>query len=139
MISFNLLMASLFWAGLALFVIEILWYLLEKKLALLDSLPRELLEETGVGYFFSKYIMQLAFLVAVPAVAYSWFYVLIPLYGLRAGVGMAIFIFILGLVPFSVSVLMRIKLPLAFVLFQMAGHLLKTIIIYGIIAYLYIL
>jgi hypothetical protein len=52
---------------------------------------------------------------------------------------MAVFIFILGLVPFSVSVLMRIKLPLAFVLFQMAGHLIKTIIIYGIIAYLYIL
>ena len=139
MINLSLLLASLFWAGLALLVFELLWFALEKKLALLKDLPRELLEETGIGFFVSKFIMQLAFLVAVPAVAYSWFYVLVPFYGVRAGVSMAVFIFILGLVPFSVSVLMRIKLPLAFVLFQMAGHLLKTIIIYGIIAYLYIL
>jgi len=139
MISFPLLLASLFWAGLALFIFELLWFALEKKLALLKDLPSELLEETGIGFFISKFIMQLAFLVAVPAVAYSWFYVLVPFYGVRAGVGLAVFIFILGLVPFSVSVLMRIKLPLAFVLFQMAGHLLRTIIIYGIIAYLYIL
>jgi len=139
MISFPLLLACLFWAGLALFVFELFWFILEKKLALLKDLPQELLEETGIGFFISKFIMQLAFLVAVPAVAYSWFYVLVPFYGVRAGVGMAIFIFILGLVPFSVSVLMRIKLPLAFVLFQMAGHLIKMILVYGIIAYLYIL
>jgi hypothetical protein len=139
MISFELLLAALVWAGLALLVMEVIWYFLEKKLALLRSLPSELLEETGMGYFISKYIMQLAFLVVVPTVAYSWFYVLVPFYGLRAGVGLAIFVFILGLVPFSVSVLMRIKLPLAFVLFQMAGHLIKTIIIYGIVSYLYIL
>ncbi len=139
MISFQLLLTTLFWAGLALLLFEIVWYKLETKLSLLKNMPAELLEETGLGYFISKYIMQLAFLVAVPSVAYSWFYVLIPFYGVRAGVGMAVFIFVLGLVPFSVSVLMRIKLPLAFVLFQMAGHLIRTIIVYGIIAYIYIL
>jgi hypothetical protein len=139
MISVQLLLTTLFWAGLALLIIELLLTLLEKKLALLDHIPHELLEEISVGYFVSKYIMQLAFLVAVPAVAYSWFYVMVPFYGLRAGVALAVFIFILGLVPFSASVLMRIKLPLAFILFQMAGHLIKTIIVYGIIAWLYIL
>ena len=139
MISFQLLLTTLFWAGLALLGFEILWYNLENRLSLLKHMPPELLEETGLGYFISKYIMQLAFLVAVPSVAYSWFYVLVPFYGVRAGVGMAVFIFVLGLVPFSVSVLMRIKLPLAFVLFQMAGHLIKTILVYGIIAYIYIL
>jgi len=139
MISFPLLVASLFWAGTALLVIELVLYYIEKKIFRLQQLPGELLEETGIGYFISRYIMQLAFLVAVPTVAYSWFYVLVPFYGVRAGVGMAIFIFVLGLIPFSVSVLMRIKLPLAFVLFHMAGHLLKMIIVYGIIAYLYIL
>jgi hypothetical protein len=100
MISVQLLLITLFWAGLALLIIELLLTLLEKKLALLDHIPRELLEEISVGYFVSKYIMQLAFLVAVPAVAYSWFYVMVPFYGLRAGVAMAVFIFILGLVPF---------------------------------------
>jgi hypothetical protein len=139
MISFRLLLAALFWSGLALLIIELIWHFLEKKLALLKNVPSEMLEETGIGLFVSRYIMQLAFLVAVPSVIYSWFYVMVPFYGLRAGVGMAVFIFILGIVPFSVSVLIRIKLPLAFTLFHMAGYLIKTIIVYGIIAYLYIL
>lgn len=139
MISFHLLLACLFWAGAALLVIEIIWYLIEKRLTLLKNLPKEILEETGLGFLVSRYITQLAFLVVVPAVVYSWFYVLIPFYGLRAGVTLAVFIFILGIVPYSASILTRIKLPLAYVLFQLAGYLIKTIIVYGIIAYLYIL
>ncbi len=139
MINQRLLLAALLWAGLALFVFELIWYFIEKKLGLLKNVPQQVLEETGLGFFISKYIMQLAFLVVVPAVAYSWFYVLVPFYGIRAGVGMAVFVFVLGIVPFAVTVLMRIKLPLSFMLFHLAGHLLKIIIVYGIIAYLYIL
>lgn len=139
MINVRLLLAALFWAGAALFVLEVAWYFLEKKLALLKSLPREILEETGTSFFVSKFVMQLAFLVAVPTVVYSWFYVMIPFYGIRAGVAVAVFIFVLGIIPFATSVLMRIKLPVAFVLVEMTGYLVKIIIIYGIIAYLYVL
>jgi len=139
MINQRLLLAALLWAGLALFVFELIWYQIERRLKLLKDMPSQVLEDTGVGFFISRFIMQLAFLVVVPTVAYSWFYVLVPFYGVRAGVAMALFIFILGIVPFAVIVLMRIKLPLSFMLFQMAGYLLKIIIVYGIIAYLYIL
>jgi hypothetical protein len=139
MISFRLLLACLLWGGAALLVIEIIFYLIEKKLALLKNLPKEILEETGAGFFVSRYIMQLAFLVVVPTVVYSWFYVLIPFYGVRAGVALAVFIFILGIVPYTASMLTRVKLPLAYMLFQLAGYLIKIIIVYGIIAYLYIL
>jgi len=139
MINQRLLLTALLWAGLALFVFELIWYQIERRLKLLKDMPSQVLEDTGVGFFISRFIMQLAFLVVVPTVAYSWFYVLVPFYGVRAGVAMALFIFILGIVPFAVIVLMRIKLPLSFMLFQMAGYLLKIIIVYGIIAYLYIL
>jgi hypothetical protein len=139
MINQRLLLTALLWAGAALLVFELIWYQIERRLKLLKSVPSRMLEDTGPGFFISKFIMQLAFLVVVPTVAYSWFYVLVPFYGARAGVALAIFIFVLGIVPFAVTVLMRIKLPLSFMLFQMAGYLLKIIIIYGIIAYLYIL
>jgi len=139
MIDERLLLAALFWAGLALLIFELIWYAIEKKLALLKNMPSQLIEESGIGFFISKYIMQLAFLVVVPTVAYSWFYVLVPFYGVRAGVSMAIFLFVLGIVPFGVTVLMRIKLPLSFMLFQLTGYLLKIILVYGIIAYLYTL
>ncbi len=139
MISLRLILTSLFVGGIALFLFDLLWYFLEKKLALLKRVPSEILDEMGPGFFFSRFVMQFAFLVVLPTVTYSWFYLLIPFYGVRAGIGTAIFLFSLGIVPFSVTLLMRIKLPLAFTLFQMAGFLLKLILIYGIIAYLYVL
>jgi len=139
MISIRLLLACLLWGGVALFIFEAIWYLLERKLRLPSKLPPELLEEDGFGYFISKFIMQFAFLVAMPAVVYSWFYVMVPFSGVRAGVSLALFVFMLGIIPFAVSLLMRIKLPLSYTLFQSAGHLIKLIIVFGVISYLYIL
>jgi hypothetical protein len=139
MISLRLFWAALLWAGAALFVFEFLWYLLEKRLYLLAKLPPEMIEAYGAAYFVSRFIMQLAFLVALPTVAYSWFYVLVPFYGLRAGVALAVFIFLLGVVPFVSILVMRIRLPLSFVLFHLAGYLLKMLLVYSIIAHLYIL
>ena len=139
MINQRLLLTALLWGGAALFIFELIWYQIERRLKLLKHLPGQIVEETGPGFFVSKFVMQLAFLVVVPTVAYSWFYVLVPFYGVRAGIALAILVFVLGIVPFAVTVLMRIKLPLSFMLFQMAGFLLKLIIVYGIIAYLYIL
>lgn len=139
MISFKLLLACLFWGGLALLIFEIIWYQLERKLTLLKRLPPELVEETGLGYFISKFIMQFSFLVAVPGAVYSWFYVLLPFYGARAGMAVAMALFLLGILPFTIAVLLRVKLPLSYVLFQLAGYLLKLLLVYGIIGYLYIL
>ena len=139
MISLNLVLACLIWGGAALVVFEVFWYYLEKRLNLLKHLPAELREASNVGALVSRIVIQMAFMVAMPAIGYAWFYILVPFYGTRAGVGMAIFLFMLGIIPFVMSLLMRIRLPIAFMLFQLAGHLLKMIIIFGIIAYLYVL
>lgn len=139
MISLRLLLACLFWAGLALLIFELIWYFLEKKLKLLAKLPAEFKEATGSGYFFSRFMLNLAFLVVLPSVVYSWFYVLVPFYGTRAGVALAMLVFTLGVIPFSGTVMLRIRVPLSFMLFQLAGHLLKLLLVYGIIAYLYVL
>ncbi len=139
MISLPLLMACLLWAGAALLGFELIWYYLEKKLNLLAKIPDEFKEATGSGYFFSRFLMNLAFLVVMPSVVYSWFYVLVPFYGVRSGVALAMLVFMLGIVPFSATLIFQIRLPLSFTLFQLAGHLLKLLIVYGIIAYLYIL
>ncbi|MEE9443345.1 MAG: hypothetical protein V3V99_11840 [candidate division Zixibacteria bacterium] len=137
--SFELLLFSLLWAGISLLIIDYIWYLLEKKLALLNKLPKDILEEISIGYFFSKYIMQLSFLVAVPSAIYSLFYLTLPFYGARAGIAVAFVLFVLGIVPFTISLIMRVKLPLSYVLFQLAGYLIKLVIVYGIIGYIYIL
>jgi len=139
MISIWLLIYCLIFAGGALFVFELIWYVLERQLNLLDKVPKDILEDSGMGYFFSKFIMQFAFMVALPSVLYSWVYVLIPFYGIRAGIAIALFLFMLGIVPYSIALLMRVKLPMAYTLFQMTGYLLKLILVYGIIGYIYVL
>lgn len=139
MISVKLLLACLFWGGTALLIFEIFWHMLEKKLKIPSKLPPELLEEDGLGYFISKYVMQFAFLVTLPTVIYSGFYVMVPFSGIRAGIAMALFAFMLGIIPYSVSLLMHIKIPLSYTLFQTAGHLLKLLLVFGVIAHLYTL
>jgi hypothetical protein len=139
MISVKLLLTCLLWGGIALLVVELLWYLLEKKLNLTAKLPAEMVEPMGSGYFVSRFVSQFAFLVALPSVVYGWAYVLIPFYGLRAGIVLALYLFIMGIVPYSTVSLMRIKIPLAYTLFHLAGYLMKLVLIYGIIAYIYVL
>ncbi|MFH1699341.1 MAG: hypothetical protein ABIE07_02040 [Candidatus Zixiibacteriota bacterium] len=137
--SFELLLYALLCAGSSLLIVDYIWYLLEKKLALLNKLPKEILEDVSIGYFFSKYIMQLLFLVAVPSAIYSLFYLTLPFYGARAGIAVAFILFVLGIVPFTISLIMRVKLPLSYVLFQLSGFLIKLVLVYGIIGYFYIL
>lgn len=139
MISIWLLLACLFWAGLALLVFELLWYPLEKAVARLSGLSAGILEETGLSFFISKYITQFAFLVVLPSVVYSWLYILVPFSGIRAGIGMALFLFVMGVIPFTASLLIRLRISLAYILFNMAGFLIKLIIVYAIISHLYVL
>lgn len=139
MISVKLLMTCLLWGGIALFVVELPWYWLEKKLNLTAKLPPDMVEPMGAGYFASRFVSQFAFLVALPSVVYSWAYVLIPFYGVRAGIILALYLFVMGIVPASSAVMMRIKIPLAYTLFQLAGYLIKLVLIYGVIAYIYVL
>jgi hypothetical protein len=139
MISIKLALTCLVAAGGALFVFNIVWYLLEKKLALLKSVPSAMLEESGAGLFISNFFLQFAFLVALPTVVYSWFYTLVPFYGLRSGVAIAVFLFVMGMVPLAATFILRVKIPLAFALFYLAGYLLRLIVVYGIIAWIYIL
>jgi len=139
MINMNLVLTSLFWCGLALLVFELIWFGLERSLDLLKKLPSELVEKASWGYFFSRYILQLSFLVLIPTAIYSLFYMLLPFYGTRAGVATALALFVLGIIPFALSIFLRMKLPLSYILFQMAGFLLKLLLIFGIIGYLYVL
>lgn len=139
MISLPQMLYTLLWAGVALLIYEYIWYLLENRLNLLGKLPPDLIEKPNLSLFVSRYIMQFAFLIVAPTIIYGWFYILLPFYGLRAGVASAIFLFVLGAVPFSVVIMSRIKLPLSFILFQLAGQLLRLILVFGIISYIYIL
>lgn len=136
-VDFTLLMICLGVGGLYLLIISWLWNRLEKFIPTTDNFPENFLEERSAAAFISTFIVELIFFVFIPAVIYAWFYTVIPFSGIRGGVSVALVIFILGILPLGITILLRIRLPVVFLLYHILGLLVKIAGILAIIGYLY--
>ena len=81
--------------------------------------------------------MEGLFIVVIPAIGYNFFYLVVPLSGIRAGMAAALFAFILGSSPALMGLSLRIKLPMPFLLFTLLSLLIKLGGALAIIGYLY--
>jgi hypothetical protein len=126
-------------AGAYLLLLSLLLDYIERRLKLTAALPQELLETTGVTWTLTNYMMELLFYVAIPTIIYSFFYYLLPLYGVRAGLALGLFAFALGAAPTLMGLTARVKLPMPYMLFLLLSILLKLIGCLAIIGYLYTL
>jgi len=124
-------------SGLYLLVISWLLSFLQRKLRLTEGISAQLLESTHLGWSAINYVMEFLFYVVIPTIAYSLFYLVIPLSGIRAGLAGALFAFTLGAAPALISLSVRIKLPMPFILFSLLSLLLKLGGSLAIIGYLY--
>jgi hypothetical protein len=109
----------------------------EKKLRVTQGIPSVMLESGGVTFFVMNFIMEALFYVVIPSIVYGFFYTILPLTSVRAGLAAALFAFVLGAAPLGVRLSVRLKLPTQFVLFLLVSHLLKLGGALAIIAYLY--
>ncbi len=139
MISHQLVLYCLVLAGVYLFVLSQLLNLVEKKLRLTEGIPGELLESGGFGWSLLNYVMELLFYVVIPTLAYSFFYLVIPFSGVKAGMAAALFAFTLGAAPAMMTFSVRIKLPMPYMLFTLLAILLKLGGSLVLIGYLYAL
>ncbi|MGH8014774.1 MAG: hypothetical protein ACREBV_01125, partial [Candidatus Zixiibacteriota bacterium] len=73
----------------------------------------------------------------IPSIAYSYFYIMLPLSGVRTGLAGALFAFTLGAVPALVGLLVRTRLPVLAFSFLLLAILLKLAGSMIIIGYLY--
>ena len=137
MISTALMIYCIVVAGVYLLLISSLLIWLEKRLKLTRTIPNELKEEIGFAWFMTNYVMEFLFFVAIPTMAYGFLYVALPLEGIRAGVAAALGAFVLGAVPFTLGITLRIKLPVAYVMFSLMSLLFKLGGSLAIIGYLY--
>ncbi|MFQ6007557.1 MAG: hypothetical protein ACE5K8_01265 [Candidatus Zixiibacteriota bacterium] len=137
MISVELVLYCLVVAGLYLLVLSALLEFIGKKLGIPRGIPTELLEPIGVSWFLLSYVMELLFFVIIPTFAYSFFYVIVPLSGIRAGMAGALSAFTLGAVPALMGLSVRIKLSMLYLLYFLLGLLLKMGGTLTIIGYLY--
>ena len=137
MISRELLIWCLGCGSAYLLALSLLLDLAEKKLRLTEGIPAELLEGEGVAFFVMNFVMEALFYVAIPSTAYAFFYQLLPISGVRAGLAGALFAFVLGTAPLAMRLSVRLKLPMPYMLFLMVSHLLKLGGSLAIIGYLY--
>src|SRR5512138_3879789 len=72
---------------------------LERRLRLTEGIPTELVESAGCTFFGMNFVMEALFYVAIPSTAYAFFYQLLPISGVRAGLAGALFAFVLGAAP----------------------------------------
>ncbi|RKX20465.1 MAG: hypothetical protein DRP35_05970 [Candidatus Zixiibacteriota bacterium] len=133
----SLLIACLIIAGIYLFAISLIFYLIERKMHLSSQIPQEMIENFTFSWFIINFIMEFMFFVAIPAMAFGFFYVILPLDAIRAGMAVALTALILGAIPFMMGLTMRIKFPLPFILFNLLSYLLKASGAVIIIGYLY--
>jgi hypothetical protein len=125
MISHELVFYCLVSAAAYLLVVSAALNWSEKKAGLMRGVPKELVEETGLAWFVINYIMELLFYVVIPTIAYGFFYMVIPLSGIRAGMAATLVSFALGAVPILMSLSVRIKLPMSYLLFVLLSFLIK--------------
>lgn len=139
MISLALMLYCILCAGVYLLVVSLLLDLAERRLKLSAALPKELIESTGLTWTFANFLMEVLFFVAIPTIIYSFFYYLLPFYGVRAGLASGLFAFALGAAPAMLGLAVRVKLPMPYMLYILFSVLLKLIGCLAIIGYLYTL
>jgi len=137
MISQSLMIYCLIAGGIYLIIIGGILELIERKLKLSAQIPHELKEEYGISWFIINWILEFLFFVVIPTLIFSFFYIILPLTGLRTGMTIALVAFTLGAVPFVMGMSMRIKLPIPFLLYSLLGFIIKIGGTISIIGYLY--
>ena len=137
MVSVGLMLACIVSAGAYLLAVSILLQLAERRFGFTRGVAADLLESTGWVWIGMTFLMEVMFFVVIPTLAYSFFYVLLPFSGVRAGMAAGLFAFVLGATPAIMGLSVRVKLPMPFLLFILFSVLLKTAGCMIIIAWLY--
>jgi hypothetical protein len=139
MISLELLFSCLVAAGVYLFVVSLVLDFVERRLKLAAALPQQLVEKGSAAVTLANFVLELLFYVVIPTVVYSFFYYVLPFYGVRAGLASALFAFLLGSAPAVMGLSIRVKLPMPYVLYQLFAGLIKLLGSLAIIGYIYTL
>lgn len=137
MIAWQLIFYCVIAAGGYLLVLSLVLDFLARRLKLTAAMPPEMVEPGDFASTLANFIMELLFYVVIPTLSYSFFFFVIPLAGVRAGLAAALLGFGVGAVPTVISLALKIKLPASYLLYILLSVLLKLGGCLAIIGYLY--
>lgn len=137
MISYKLMFYCFAVSGIYMLVVSIILGLVEIALKLTRGLPAEIVESSNLAWFIMNFLMEFLFYVVIPTIIFSFFFVVIPLSGIKAGLAGAVLAFLLGSTPVLMGLSVKVKLPMPLVLFALLSHLIKLGGSMALIGYLY--
>ncbi len=122
-------------AAAVLLVVILLQLVLEKLFRFYSLIPEQLREERGKTWFVFLFAIEIVLYVIAPTLFYFWIYTVLPFFSYRAGIGMALFLYIFGTLPFAIGLALRMKLPGGVLTFSLFFNLLKLAACWGVITW----
>jgi len=104
-----------------------------------DFMRIKLLKEPGMqtATFTDRNLINLLFFVMIPGMIYAWFYPIVPFSGYRAGLFMAICLYLLAAAPTIAAYRLQMPVRTGAVMGHLFWLLLKYIMVYGALALVY--
>ena len=137
MISSSLMIYCVVAGGIYLMIVSLLLEFIGRKIGIAKWVPAEMLEPMTPGWWSLNFIMEVLFFVTIPTIAYSFSYIILPMSGIRAALAAALFAFVLGMVPTMMSLSVRLKLSVPYLLFVLLSMFIKLTGAMAIIGYIY--
>jgi hypothetical protein len=105
----------------------------------LDLLRPLLIREEGEQNLRSsdRLLINVLFFSLTPGMLYAWFYPLVPFSGFRAGLFLAVILFLLGIAPTFAVYRLAIEERTTATLGHLVWLLLKYLVVYGLLAAIY--
>lgn len=108
----------------------------EKMFGFYSLIPEQLREERGKLWVLVLIAVEVMLYAIGPTVFYFWIYTLLPFFSFRAGIGVAIFLYMFGSLPYALSLALRMKIPGGVLIFTLFFNLLKLTACWATITYL---
>ena len=122
-------------AGVAAFIVLVLEFI---RTRVMKRLVRNLDIEDEVDIqFFQPWLVNLVFVVMLPAIVYAALYPILPFTSYRSGFFIALFVFAVGILPAQVRQYNQYRLSSALTAFELFWNLLTLLASVGTITYLY--
>lgn len=144
MVSTKLVIYCLLVSGIYLLLVSFLLQKIEqlffgkgKLFELSKEIPEQMIEKMDFPWFITNFLMEFLFFAVIPSLSYSFFYVIFPLSGIRAAAIIVLTGLIMGALPLVMSLVVRIKFPMHYLLYLLLSYTIKFGGSLAIIGYLY--
>ena len=122
-------------ASAVLIVIVLIQLWLEKLIGFYNLIPEELREERSRSWIVILLAAEIIVFAVGPTLFYYWIYAVLPFFSYRAGVAVGIFLYLFGVLPFAIGLVLRMKLPGGVMVFTFFFTILKLVACWGMVTY----